>query len=84
MFQTGLMGYKHKQKIKPSHKISQTVDATSKALTVNFQTFPAQKVKKKFTIQNRIQEFLFQCLYLLQQLTTKLNRHKKDDFFLKG
>ena len=30
MFQIGLMGYKHKQKIKPSQKISQTVDATSK------------------------------------------------------
>ena len=30
MFQIGLMGYKHKQKIKPSQKISQTVDAISK------------------------------------------------------
>lgn len=59
MFQIGLMGYKHKQKIKPSQKISQTVDAISKALIVNFQTFSAQKVKKKFTTQNRIQEFLF-------------------------
>ena len=58
MFQIGLMGYKHKQKIKPSQKISQTVDAISKALIVNFQTFSAQNVKKKFTTQNRIQEFL--------------------------
>lgn len=54
MFQIGLMGYKHKEKIKPSQKISQTVDAISKALIVNFQTFSAQKVKKTFTTENRI------------------------------
>ena len=78
MFQIGLMGYKHKEKIKPSQKISQTVDAISKALIVNFQTFSAQKVKKTFTTENRIHRIsLFNHL---QQLTTKLNRHKKDEF----
>ena len=30
MFQKGLMGYKHKQKIKPSQKMSQTVDVILK------------------------------------------------------
>lgn len=47
MFQIGLMGYKHKQKIKPSQKISQTVDAISKALIVNFLNFLCSKGQKE-------------------------------------